>query len=139
MRGRVVSRRFDAAFRNFMSMLMHCMCTMRSTFGKAQLHAAPSARRSLRAASPLLGVMRFCRRIVEALHIVGQLEHLVLGVVERGAHADERLGELACAIAVPRQGERADLSTLVAFLKSCKIAANSIPELLLMLAVPPVT
>jgi cyclohexanecarboxylate-CoA ligase len=55
------------------------------------------------------------------------------------AYPDERLGERACAVVVPRAGENVDLSSIVEFLKSQKTATQYIPERLLVLAAMPTT
>ncbi|NDE25042.1 MAG: cyclohexanecarboxylate-CoA ligase, partial [Betaproteobacteria bacterium] len=44
------------------------------------------------------------------------------------AYPDERLGERACAVVVLKQGETFDMSTMVAYLKSQKVAIQYIPE-----------
>ncbi|MDB5827485.1 MAG: cyclohexanecarboxylate-CoA ligase [Variovorax sp.] len=48
------------------------------------------------------------------------------------AYPDERLGERACAVVVPRPGRSIDLPGIVAFLKSQKVAAQYIPERLVV-------
>ncbi|PFH19343.1 cyclohexanecarboxylate-CoA ligase [Burkholderia sp. JKS000303] len=55
------------------------------------------------------------------------------------AYPDERLGERACAVVVPREGEYVDLPGIVDFLKSHKVAMHYIPERLLVLDAMPVT
>jgi len=48
------------------------------------------------------------------------------------AYPDERLGERACAVVVPRPGRQLDLASIVAFLKAEKVALNYIPERLVL-------
>jgi cyclohexanecarboxylate-CoA ligase len=55
------------------------------------------------------------------------------------AYPDERLGERACAAVVLRQGEHLDLPAIVQFLKSHKVAAQYVPERLVVLDALPVT
>ncbi|CAB3792826.1 Medium-chain fatty-acid--CoA ligase [Paraburkholderia ultramafica] len=55
------------------------------------------------------------------------------------AYPDERLGERACAAVVPRPGEHIDLPAIVQFLKSHKVAAQYVPERLVVLDALPVT
>jgi cyclohexanecarboxylate-CoA ligase len=55
------------------------------------------------------------------------------------AYTDERLGERACAAVVLRQGEHLDLPAIVQFLKSHKVAAQYVPERLVVLDALPVT
>ena len=55
------------------------------------------------------------------------------------AYPDERLGERACAAVVLRQGEHIDLPAIVQFLKSHKVAAQYVPERLVVLDALPVT
>ena len=44
------------------------------------------------------------------------------------AYPDERLGERACAVIVPRPGHSIDLAGVVDFLKSQQVALQYIPE-----------
>ena len=44
------------------------------------------------------------------------------------AYPDERLGERACAVIVPKPGHEIDLASVVAFLKEQKVAQQYIPE-----------
>ena len=44
------------------------------------------------------------------------------------AYPDERLGERACAVVVPKPGQPFDLPMLVAYLKEQKVALQYIPE-----------
>lgn len=55
------------------------------------------------------------------------------------AYPDKRLGERACAAVVLRQGEHIDLPAIVQFLKSHKVAAQYVPERLVVLDALPVT
>lgn len=48
------------------------------------------------------------------------------------AYPDERLGERACAVVVPRTGKTIDLPSIVDFLKSQKVAIQYIPERLVV-------
>ena len=48
------------------------------------------------------------------------------------AYPDERLGERACAVVVPRPGHSVDLPSVVQFLKAQKVAIQYIPERLVV-------
>jgi cyclohexanecarboxylate-CoA ligase len=48
------------------------------------------------------------------------------------AYPDERLGERACAVVVPRPGQHIDLSSIVDFLTAQKVALQYIPEKLIV-------
>ncbi|MBO9515430.1 MAG: cyclohexanecarboxylate-CoA ligase [Variovorax sp.] len=48
------------------------------------------------------------------------------------AYPDERLGERACAVVVPRPGQSIDLPSIVEFLKAQKVALQYIPERLVV-------
>jgi cyclohexanecarboxylate-CoA ligase len=48
------------------------------------------------------------------------------------AYSDERLGERACAVVVPRPGHNVDLPSIVQFLKEQKVAIQYIPERLVV-------
>ncbi|HEY3046053.1 MAG TPA: cyclohexanecarboxylate-CoA ligase [Polaromonas sp.] len=48
------------------------------------------------------------------------------------AYPDERLGERACAVVVPKPGRSIDLPSIVDFLKSQKVAIQYIPERLIV-------
>ena len=48
------------------------------------------------------------------------------------AFADERLGERACAVVVPKPGQTIDLASMVEFLKAQKVALQYIPERLVV-------
>jgi cyclohexanecarboxylate-CoA ligase len=55
------------------------------------------------------------------------------------AYADERLGERACAVVVPKPGQTMDLAAMVDFLKSQKVALQYIPERLVVRDAMPAT
>ncbi len=55
------------------------------------------------------------------------------------AYADERLGERACAVVVPKAGQTLDLAGMVEFLKSQKVAVQYIPERLIVRDAMPAT
>ncbi|MGK5079278.1 cyclohexanecarboxylate-CoA ligase [Janthinobacterium sp. HLX7-2] len=55
------------------------------------------------------------------------------------AYPDERLGERACAIVVPKQGHSIDLASIVDFLKAQKVALQYIPERLIVREEMPTT
>ena len=55
------------------------------------------------------------------------------------AYADERLGERACAVVVPKPGQTLDLAGMVEFLKSQKVALQYIPERLIVRDAMPAT
>ncbi|WP_321960714.1 cyclohexanecarboxylate-CoA ligase [Paraburkholderia sp. J7] len=65
--------------------------------------------------------------------------HPAVAQVAIVAYADERLGERACAVVVARPGAAVDLPSLVAFLKSHKVAVQYLPERLLLLDAMPTT
>lgn len=65
--------------------------------------------------------------------------HPAIAQVAVVAYADERLGERACAVVVPKAGEAVDLPALVDFLKSHRIAVQYLPERLLVLDAMPST
>ena len=65
--------------------------------------------------------------------------HPAIAVAAIVAYPDERLGERACAVVVPRPGEHIDLPSIVQFLKSQKVAAQYVPERLLVLDELPLT
>ena len=54
--------------------------------------------------------------------------HPAIALAAIVAYPDERLGERACAVVVPKPGQRIDLPQLVAYLKEQKIAVQYIPE-----------
>ncbi|WP_374408590.1 cyclohexanecarboxylate-CoA ligase [Hydrogenophaga sp.] len=55
------------------------------------------------------------------------------------AYPDERLGERACAMVVPKPGQNVDLPSIVEFMKSQKVANQYIPERLEVLDAMPAT
>ncbi|SHF22667.1 cyclohexanecarboxylate-CoA ligase [Lampropedia hyalina DSM 16112] len=55
------------------------------------------------------------------------------------AYPDERLGERACAVVVPKEGQSIDFDSMVEFLKSQKLALQYIPEKLIVRAAMPAT
>ncbi len=58
--------------------------------------------------------------------------HPAVETVAIVAYPDERMGERACAIVVPKPGQSIDLPSVVEFLKSQKIAMQYIPERLIV-------
>ncbi len=55
------------------------------------------------------------------------------------AYPDERLGERACAVVVPKPGQQIDLAGIVEFLKSQKVAVQYLPERLIVREAMPST
>jgi len=55
------------------------------------------------------------------------------------AYPDERLGERACAVVVPKPGQSIDLPTVVEYLKAQKVAVQYIPERLVVMDAMPAT
>ncbi len=55
------------------------------------------------------------------------------------AYPDERLGERACAVIVPKPGQRIDLAGMVDFLKQHQVALHYIPEKLVLREAIPAT
>lgn len=55
------------------------------------------------------------------------------------AYPDERLGERACAVVVPRPGRSIDLASIAAFLKAQRVAVQYIPERLVVREAMPTT
>jgi cyclohexanecarboxylate-CoA ligase len=55
-------------------------------------------------------------------------KHPAVALVAIVAYPDERLGERACAVVVPKPGQTFDMPTLVAYLKEQKVAIQYIPE-----------
>lgn len=55
------------------------------------------------------------------------------------AYPDERLGERACAVVVPKAGQTFDMADMVAYFKSLKVAVQYIPERLEILDAMPAT
>lgn len=58
--------------------------------------------------------------------------HPAIAMAAIVAYADERLGERACAVVVPKPGQSIDLPSIVEFLKSQKVALQYIPERLIV-------
>ncbi len=58
--------------------------------------------------------------------------HPAIAMAAIVAYADERLGERACAVVVPKAGQSIDLPSIVEFLKSQKVAVQYIPERLIV-------
>jgi cyclohexanecarboxylate-CoA ligase len=65
--------------------------------------------------------------------------HPAIAMAAIVAYPDERLGERACAVVVPKAGQSIDLAALVAFLKAEKVAVQYIPERLIVRDVMPST
>jgi len=55
------------------------------------------------------------------------------------AYPDERLGERACAVVVPKPGQGIDFASMVEFLKAQKVALQYIPEKLIVRDAMPAT
>ena len=58
--------------------------------------------------------------------------HPAIAMAAIVAYPDERLGERACAVVVPKAGQTVDLPSIVEFLKSQKVAMQYIPERLVV-------
>jgi cyclohexanecarboxylate-CoA ligase len=65
--------------------------------------------------------------------------HPAVAQVAIVAYADERLGERACAVVVPKPGQSLDFAGMVAFLKEQKVAVQYIPERLVVREAMPAT
>jgi cyclohexanecarboxylate-CoA ligase len=65
--------------------------------------------------------------------------HPAVAQVAIVAYADERLGERACAIVVPKAGQSIDFAAMVEFLKAQKLALQYIPERLIVRDALPAT
>jgi cyclohexanecarboxylate-CoA ligase len=65
--------------------------------------------------------------------------HPSIAMVAIVAYPDERLGERACAVVVPKPGHSIDLETISNYLKAQKIAIQYIPERLEVLSAMPTT
>ena len=65
--------------------------------------------------------------------------HPAVSQVAIVAYPDERLGERACAVVVPREGQGFDKQAMVDFLKAQKVALQYIPERLLVCDALPAT
>ncbi len=66
-------------------------------------------------------------------------KHPAVGQVAIVAYPDERLGERACAVVVPKPGATIDLASASDFLKAQKLAIQYIPEKLVILDAMPAT
>jgi len=66
-------------------------------------------------------------------------KHPAVNMVAIVAYPDERLGERACAVVVPKQGQTVDLPGLVDYLKAQKVAVQYMPERLIVLDAMPST
>jgi cyclohexanecarboxylate-CoA ligase len=66
-------------------------------------------------------------------------KHPAVAQVAIVAYSDERLGERACAIVVPKVGQSLDFAEMTAFLKSQKLAIQYIPERLILRDAMPAT
>ncbi|MGO3928523.1 cyclohexanecarboxylate-CoA ligase [Rhodopseudomonas pseudopalustris] len=66
-------------------------------------------------------------------------KHPAVAQVAIVAYPDERLGERACAVVVPRSGGAIDFPAMVEFLKSQKLAVQYIPERLIVREAMPAT
>ena len=58
--------------------------------------------------------------------------HPAIAMAAVVAYPDERLGERACAVVVPKAGQSIDLASIVAFMKAQKVAVQYIPERLIV-------
>ncbi len=65
--------------------------------------------------------------------------HPAIAMAAIVAYPDERLGERACAVVVPKPSQSIDLGGIVAFLKSEKVAVQYIPERLIVRDAMPTT
>jgi cyclohexanecarboxylate-CoA ligase len=66
-------------------------------------------------------------------------KHPAVAQVAIVAYPDERLGERACAVVVPKSGHSLDLATMTEFLKLQKVATPYIPERLILREALPAT
>ncbi|GAB2481493.1 hypothetical protein GCM10027082_35440 [Comamonas humi] len=66
-------------------------------------------------------------------------QHPAIAMAAIVAYPDERLGERACAVVVPRPGQQVDLASITDFLKARKVALQYIPERLLVRDALPTT
>ena len=66
-------------------------------------------------------------------------KHPAVAQVAVVAYPDERLGERACAVVVPKPGQGIDFGDMVDFLKNHKLAVQYIPEKLIVRAALPAT
>jgi cyclohexanecarboxylate-CoA ligase len=65
--------------------------------------------------------------------------HPAVAQVAIVAYPDDRLGERACAVVVPKPGQSIDFASMVEFLKAQKIALQYIPERLIVRDAMPAT
>jgi cyclohexanecarboxylate-CoA ligase len=65
--------------------------------------------------------------------------HPAVAQVAIVAYPDERLGERACAVVVPKPGQAIDFASMVDFLKAQKVALQYIPEKLVVREAMPAT
>ena len=65
--------------------------------------------------------------------------HPAIAMAAIVAYPDERLGERACAVVVPKPGQHIDLPSIVDFLKSQKVAVQYMPERLIVREAMPST
>ena len=65
--------------------------------------------------------------------------HPAVAEVAIVAYPDDRLGERACAVVVPKPGQSIDFASMVEFLKAQKIALQYIPERLIVRDAMPAT
>ena len=65
--------------------------------------------------------------------------HPAIAMAAIVAYPDERLGERACAVVVPKPGQSIDLPSIVEFLKSQKVAMQYMPERLIVREAMPST
>lgn len=66
-------------------------------------------------------------------------KHPAVALVAIVAYPDERLGERACAVVVPKPGQTLDMAGMVEFLKAQKVAQQYIPERLILRETMPAT
>jgi cyclohexanecarboxylate-CoA ligase len=66
-------------------------------------------------------------------------KHPAVAQVAIVAYADDRLGERACAVVVPKPGQTIDMASMVEFLKAQKVTLQYIPERLVVREAMPAT
>ena len=66
-------------------------------------------------------------------------KHPAVSQVAVVAYADERMGERACAVVVPKEGASLSKEEMVAFMQQQRVANQYIPERLVLLAAMPAT
>jgi cyclohexanecarboxylate-CoA ligase len=66
-------------------------------------------------------------------------KHPAVAMAAIVAYPDERLGERACAVVVPKPGQSLDFAGMVEFLKAQKLAIQYVPERLLVRDTMPAT